>query len=52
MTKRELIEELAPYPDDAEIDVRTGADGYDRSIECVADVMTSSGITWVTLGLY
>jgi hypothetical protein len=49
MTKRELIEELAPYPDDAWIDVRLEAD--DRAVEGVADVLTHAGKTWVTLGV-
>lgn len=53
MTKKELVEALAEYPDEAIIDLRPPdqwhADDYE--ISGVVDVYASPlGMTWVTLG--
>ena len=54
MTKRELIEALKPYPDDAIIDVRCPT--TDGEIDCdiarIAETVTYFDMTWVTLGVY
>lgn len=51
MTKRELIDELKIYPDDALIDVHVD-DSCDRLISGIAEVTTEGGTMWVTLGVH
>lgn len=51
MTKKQLIEALAEFPDDAIIDVQIRSLDDDFPVVDVIGAITCCDTTWVTLGL-